>query len=48
LGVSGLDDAAGTAFLAGVSKSFVDLEGAGWSDSLLISVPGVGGDAKSL
>ncbi len=47
-GVSGIDDAAGTASLAGVSKSFVDLEGTGWSDSLFMSVPGVGGEAKSL
>ena len=48
LGVSGLDDGAGTASLEGISKSFVDLEGGGWSDSFLISVPRVGGDAKSL
>lgn len=37
-----------TASLAGVSRSVVDLDGAGVSESLLISVPGLGGDAKSL
>lgn len=41
---------AGIVSLAGVSRSFVDLEGAGAgaSDSLRISVPGVGTEAKSL
>ena len=48
LGVVGAepDFASGTASLAGVSRSVVDLDGA--SDILLMSVPGVGGDAKSL
>lgn len=38
----------GTASLAGVSKSPVDLDGIGVSDILLTSVPGLGGDANSL
>jgi hypothetical protein len=43
----GLDfDESAIASLAGVSRSLVDLDGA--SDNLLISVPGVGVDAKSL
>lgn len=48
LGVAGADPdcPSGTESLAGVSKSVVDLEGT--SDVLLMSVPGVGGDAKSL
>jgi len=37
-----------TASLAGVSRSVVDLDGAGVSEILLMSVPGVGADAKSL
>jgi hypothetical protein len=44
-GVVGLDPF-GIASLAGVSRSVVDFEGA--SDILLISVPGVGAEAKSL
>ena len=44
--VVGLDCESGTASRAGVSKSLVDFDGE--SDILLISVPGVGGDAKSL
>jgi len=41
---------AGIASLAGVFKSLVDLDTFGVSDNLLafMSVPGVGGDAKSL
>ena len=46
LGVVGFDCESGTASRAGVSKSLVDLDGE--SDILLMSVPGVGGDAKSL
>ena len=42
----GLVCESGTASRAGVSKSLVDFDGE--SDILLISVPGVGGDAKSL
>jgi hypothetical protein len=38
----------GTASLAGVSKSLVDLDGAGVSDNLRRSVPGVGGEANNL
>lgn len=44
----GFDDGAGTASLAGVSKSLVDFDALGESENLLVSVPGVGGDAKSL
>ena len=39
---------AGLVSFAEVSRSLVDLEGAGVSDSLRISVPGVGTEAKSL
>lgn len=46
LGVVGLDETSGMASLAGVSRSVVDLDGT--SDDPLISVPGVGEDAKSL
>lgn len=49
LGVVGLELLlllSGTASRAGVSRSFVDLEGA--SDSFLRSVPGVGAEANSL
>jgi hypothetical protein len=46
LGVVGLEEPSGTASLAGVSRSVVDFDGT--SDILLISVPGVGVDAKSL
>jgi hypothetical protein len=46
LGVVGLEELPGIASLAGVSKSVVDFDG--MSDSLLMSVPGVGVDAKSL
>ena len=45
-GVVGLDPLSETASLAGVSRSVVDFEG--MSDILLISVPGVGVEAKSL
>ncbi len=45
-GVVGFDCESGTASRAGMSKSFVDFDGE--SDILLMSVPGVGGDAKSL
>lgn len=45
-GVVGLDSLSGIASLAGVSRSVVDFEGT--SDILLISVPGVGAEAKSL
>jgi len=38
----------GTASLAGVSRSFVDLEGAASPEILLISAGGVGGDANNL
>lgn len=38
----------GIASRSGVSKSVVDLDGAGVSEPLRISVPGVGGAAKSL
>lgn len=46
LGVVGLEESSGTASLAGVSRSVVDFDGI--SDSLLMSVPGVGVEAKSL
>ena len=46
LGVVGLEELSGIASLAGVSRSVVDFDG--MSDSLLMSVPGVGVDAKSL
>jgi hypothetical protein len=48
LGVVGAEPEceSGIASLAGVSKSLVDLDGT--SDILLMSVPGVGGDANSL
>lgn len=45
-GVVGLEVLSGIASLAGVERSVVDFDG--MSDSLLISVPGVGGEAKSL
>ena len=45
-GVGGLESLSGIASLAGVSRSVVDFEGT--SDILLISVPGVGVEAKSL
>jgi hypothetical protein len=45
-GVVGLECESVTASRAGTSKSLVDLDGA--SDILLMSVPGVGGDANSL
>ena len=50
MGISGFGAGfdSGIASLAGTSKSFVDLDGAGVSDNRLISVPGVGGDANSL
>lgn len=46
LGVVDLLELSGMASRAGVSRSFVDFEGA--SDNLLMSVPGVGVDANSL
>jgi hypothetical protein len=45
---AGLDAGAGIVSRAGVSRSVVDLEGAGVSDSLRMSIPGDGGEAKSL
>lgn len=50
LGVGGFDTGGevGSASRAGVFKSFVDFDGAGISERRFISVPGVGGDAKSL
>ena len=45
---SGVEVESGTASLAGVFKSVVDFDGAGVSDSRFISVPGEGGEAKSL
>lgn len=41
-------DGVGTASLGGVSKSVVDFDGTGVSDSLFMSVPGDGVEAKSL
>lgn len=46
LGVVGLEEPSVTASLAGVSRSVVDFDGI--SDNLLMSVPGVGVEAKSL
>jgi hypothetical protein len=45
-GVVGLEELSGIASLAGVSRSVVDLDGI--SDNRLMSVPGVGADAKSV
>lgn len=46
--VSGIGFGVGTASLEGVPKSVVDFDGAGVSDNLFMSVPGDGGEAKSL